>query len=659
MGLESVDPKSIKIDAKDTPPPTDISMPDRGQKPGEEQDLVDRGVKPGEEQGMDLTHAKIAAGKFPTLPDDDGSKLQSTPGVVSDSLPQMPIQKEGPSETKAATSDAKAFDAESATVKTGIDEARALLDDVKSGKVTDDKAVIDAFKTAKEANENAKQLEAKADTPEKKIAAGTLLEEAKKIVDEFKESVKDIEKKEQAEDERKAAENMEEGPKDDTTSPAATPPEATTPEPKKSNMEKIADGLGKAFEKLIEFFGKVSEAISNALDKAGVNKKNMLKLFGNVPLIGDVLRSKVQVDDIHAQIEKTFGGKDKILKTDKDSQASSDLKKAFDNEAKPAGSTESFDQFVQKRAEAVKAAGKTEQITIEDLVNIKPIETKPADAKPADATKPDEKGPDLTAGPGTPEEQRKLFDAGAYKNITQNKWEVLIDLGGETGKDKAVVEFRKSADGSRWEWMNNSADAQKIAAGGNWMGHERFDLKLPGLTSEQKANREKMNKLADDLGVKDKPAETPEEKNKRYIVALAEAMNETAGGDNIATFDGANDDWRIIASKLARTLHDEKFQEALALETENGGTLEATDTNETTSLIRNAVTGGEDRNLLENWENTILTNPEKAVQDFLAIDPLKNYTALGGNIETGAALSPKSRDAVTQIQQRLKNKLKI
>jgi len=83
MGFESVDPKSIKIDAKDSPPPTDISMPDRGQKPGEEQDLVDRGVKPGEEQGMDRDDAKIAAWKFPTLPEDHGSKLPSTPDAGS------------------------------------------------------------------------------------------------------------------------------------------------------------------------------------------------------------------------------------------------------------------------------------------------------------------------------------------------------------------------------------------------------------------------------------------------------------------------------------------------------------------------------------------------------------------------------------------------
>jgi len=634
MGFESVDPKSIKIDEKNSPPTTESSIPDRGKKRGEKPDLVDRGVKPGEEQGMDLDDAKIAAGKFPTLPDDDGSKLQSTPGVVSDSLPQVPVQKEGPSEAKAATPDA--FDAESATVKTGIDQARALLDDVKSGKVTDDKAAVDAFKTANAANESAKKLEAKANTPEEKIAAGTLLKEIAQIVIEFGEAVKGLEKKEQAEAERKAAEDMEEGPKGDATAPGATTPESA-PEPKKSGMEKMADGLGKAIEKIIEFFGKVSEAISKALDKAGVNKKNMLKLFGNVPLIGDVLRSKVQVDDIHAQIEKTFGGKDKILKTDKDSEASSDLKKAFDNEAKPAGSTESFDQFVQKRAEAVKAAGKTEQITIEDLVNIKPIETKPADAeKPADKIG----------------DEKKLTDAGLKED--KGVWKAELPLGkGNGGVDITSVEFRKNGD--KWEWRNNSEPADK------WLTNDRFPT--TGADGEVKTNRLKMNQLAADLGIPDKPAtkpaeatETPDQKNKRYIVALAEAMNETAGGDKIATFDGANDDWRIIASKLARTLHDEKFQEALALETENGGTLEATDTNETTSLIRNAVTGGEDRNLLENWENTILTNPEKAVQDFLAIDPLKNYTALGGSIETGAALSAKSRDAVTQIQQRLKNK---
>lgn len=582
MGFENSNPDTVKVD---------LMTPEEAKLP--QQVEIDLMTPDKMAAKSDATPEK----KMAPLQDDDGSKLTSLePGVVTDALPQMPDQKEGPSETKAATSDAKAFDAESATVKTGIDQARALLEDVKSGKVTDDKAVIDAFKTAKEANENAKQLVAKADTPEKQIAAGTLLEEAGKIIVEFWESVKDIEKKEQAEAERKAAEAMEEGPKGDATSPAATPPEATTPEPKKSNMDKIADGLGKAFEKLIEFFGKVSEAISNALDKAGVNKKNMLKLFGNVPLIGDVLRSKVQVDDIHAQIEKTFG-KGKLLKTDKDSEASNDLKKAFDNETKPAGSTENFEQFVQKRIDAVKASGKMDQITIEDLVNITPVAPKPADAE-----KPTDKIGD----------EKKLTDAGLKED--KGVWKAELPLGkGNGGVDITSVEFRKNGD--KWEWRNSSEPADK------WLTNDRFPT--AGADGEVKTNREKMNQLAADLGIPekpaakpaDKPAETPEQQKEtrktNYMKALANAFNNASGTARTDLSISDTDDWKSIASKIKTALANETFDiENIKLEIE-GNTLEATDTS-------SAGFGLTDKNLIDNW--SISTDPAKAIKEFLDIN---------------------------------------
>lgn len=72
-------------------------------------------------------------------------------------------------------------------------------------------------------------------------------------------------------------------------------------------------------------------------------------------------------------------------------------------------------------------------------------------------------------------------------------WKADLKLGpGFNGIEITTIEFRKN--GNTWQWRNNSEPASK------WLDGERFPT--AGVDADVKANRERMNRLADDLGLK-------------------------------------------------------------------------------------------------------------------------------------------------------------
>lgn len=91
-------------------------------------------------------------------------------------------------------------------------------------------------------------------------------------------------------------------------------------------------------------------------------------------------------------------------------------------------------------------------------------------------------------------ETKTLSDGGAAQK-PDGTWEVTSSLGKSgAGTDITTVQFRKVHD--TWQWTNNSEPT------GKWFGSPRFPTNGTDLAPDVKANRERMNKLADDLGVK-------------------------------------------------------------------------------------------------------------------------------------------------------------
>ncbi len=91
-------------------------------------------------------------------------------------------------------------------------------------------------------------------------------------------------------------------------------------------------------------------------------------------------------------------------------------------------------------------------------------------------------------------EAKALADAGA-KQKPDGTWEATCDLGKSgAGSDITTVQFRKIH--GIWQWTNNSEPA------GKWLGSPRFPTEGAGISPKAAANRDKMNKLADALGVK-------------------------------------------------------------------------------------------------------------------------------------------------------------
>lgn len=680
MGFENASPDNFKVDLKTSLDKgeawsPDIAMPDSGKDPGEVRDLLDRGGndkgsivgmdgklqdlpktdgpnKNGTESnlqnlpktdgpnkdGLNANIQDLGKIKATALPDDDGSKLNSRPGVVSDIVAPRPEQKEGPAEAKPAAPAAEAIANETQEIRSEVDAVRGFLDGIKTSGDWNEDARTEVSLLAS-LGKRAKELMGKATTDAEKAGIAALTADIENLGTQFVEHMKAVEAKAQAEGEKKAGDAID-GRTDGPTGDAPTPGPSEKPsptEPKKTGMERMADGLGKAIEKIVEFFGKLSEAISNALDKAGVNKKNMLKVFGNVPVIGDVLRSKIQVDDIHAQIEKTFG-KGKLLKTDKDSEASSDLKKAFDSEAKPAGSTENFEQFVQKRIDAVKATGKTDKITIEDLVNVTPVAAKPADAKP-DETKPDEKKP-AEGEKGAPDALvQKIQDEakrlGAEAKETQpGVWRVELDMGMGKGKTPLTfIEFRKK-DGA-WQFRDSSTVA--VDGPDFWYADKpRFPLN-DGTAGKALDNRTAMNQLLNALqGAPEDPEKQKETRKTNYMKAFASAFNNASGEARTDLNIVETDDWKSIGNKIKTALANETFDIANIKLELDGNTLEATDTS-------SGGFGMTDKNLIDNWAD-LATNPVLAIKQFMDISTV--------------GLDAESANAINRIKDSMKAFLK-
>ncbi len=91
----------------------------------------------------------------------------------------------------------------------------------------------------------------------------------------------------------------------------------------------------------------------------------------------------------------------------------------------------------------------------------------------------------------TDADAQKLEQAGLVQK--DGVWKKELRLGaGFNGTEITNVEFRKN--GNTWQWRNNSEPV------GKWLDGERFPT--AGVDADVKTNREKMNKLADDLGLK-------------------------------------------------------------------------------------------------------------------------------------------------------------
>jgi hypothetical protein len=123
-------------------------------------------------------------------------------------------------------------------------------------------------------------------------------------------------------------------------------------------------------------------------------------------------------------------------------------------------------------------------------------------------------------------------------------------------------------------------------------------------------------------GAANEAKETPDQKKTRYITALAKSF-ELHGGASLDIPEGAS--WSKIADILVVALEGELFDNNRTSVEIHGGVLEATDT---------AGSWGGDKNLIDNWDATLRSDPVKAVEQFMAIktDILDTYskTGLGG-----------------------------
>lgn len=477
-----------------------------------------------------------------------------------------------------APADAPPSDMDFPTLMSGINNDLGIVNDVLLSVNTEDgwqpeelKKLSDLASVMPHLVDAVRALETKAATPEEK----ELATEARKQFDNAEAKIKDLSEK-------------------------AT--ESTKPQPEKTRMERVTESLGKGFEKVMEFLGKLGEALGNAFDKMGLAaKKGLLKLGETIPAFGflaEMVRPGVRIGEIKEMMTVKLG-EEKIVKGKNEGAALKQLDAQFAKEQKKEESL-TFEEYVQRRIDAL-ATEKPglDQYTIDDLATFK---TK---AESDEEKKAEDKQAVLLTEAGLKEE------GGIWKAEG-------LSLGkAADGTDITTVEFRKTGD--TWEWRNNSEPA------GKWLGAARFPT--AGVPDDVKAAREKMNKVADELGIKDKPtsappatpaapAETPEEKTNRRntiaIKAIINAFNTRAGDIKTAIYD--TDTWQDLATRFANDLHNEKYDtEKVKLELEDGD-LEATDT---TGSRWSAGISDWDIDGGESWASTLKSNPELALNNFL------------------------------------------
>lgn len=412
--------------------------------------------------------------------------------------------------------------------------------------------------------------------------------------------------------------------------PTATPGAAPAPQEK---------GFAGMLVKLGAFAEKASDRIGTIVDSMSIGGlkaiKTIMEMFGwknAASFLSDMIAPR----ELRSKLESGLTKGQKVKKTPEDNTHVNTLKaqhKAFVDAAKD-GTPEkamTYETFLDERIKELdKDASKTE-VTLKDLVD-----TRIAAEKAAEAIKNDkEKQAFLNAG----------FVEQADKSWVNDKLDLGPDLTDPAHKITSVT-FKKNAVDNRWEWTNNSKQAASILATGKMLGNERFDAARAGLTPAQQEASKAMNKLADDLGVKDAPApapagtpkeapETPEARKRKYAKGLVDAFNNKAGSEIVKIYDA--DDAQKISDKFIGAMRRDEYDiTGVHLELDPDD-LEATDT---TGSYWTA--GFSDKDILDGWAKQIATDPERAVNSFLALNP----TAL--ELDTGSA------KAIDDIQHILK-----
>ncbi len=485
----------------------------------------------------------------------------------------------------------------------------------------DEQAKLDGLKA--ERNALKVQLEAKRDTAKAKRDA--LVEE------EMQEHLDDVIR----------MEGIEASIRTLPTAPARAPAAAMAPASATGISAALSNGLGKAMEGL----GKMGEAMKKMWDNLSVSgKRGLLKIgemFPQLAFLADWARPAVEVADIHEFMEKDTAFGRNVLKADTDIASNKTLRDAY--KAAITGGTKTaenftFEQFIQLRIVELKNT-KLVGVTMADLAGTK---------SPEEITDANNKNDT---------QLKKLKENGFVQDAKDPElWKLDGQALGDTAAGIPInaVFFKKNAAGA-WEWKTNAeADFTTL---------RRLDEAQASISVPVKELRAKMNALAGVLGIPavavpapapgappGGPSETPEQKNSRHIIALAEALNEVAGS-NAIDIDKKND-WKIIASEVAHKLESDAFKTALALQIDDG-VLEATDTSQGSSWLTGYFA---DANVLENWKEAVLTNPVVAVEKFLGIDPYKKKE---GYLWNNPALEGKSRGAILKIQQALKAKLAL